>query len=319
MEDHECPGGEEAMKKLLPLLLLLFTASIITAAPNEDRQRANYLAFSSKLVVVAEVLRLEQAPGHKDAIGANVQDVRYKVVEVLKGETKALEFSVGFKIDFGVEFVEFKESRLSPQLFTPGKRHVLFLKIDPATQSLEKSRLDGKLERYLTPADHYGLIAADAEIVGHLRQSISGTLPEDQKRLQRLVEDAEIVVVTEIAEVQPSPNVWTGFLLSTQSVDYRVIEVLKGDLKYYELRIDFLLIQDDHFVDPFEPHLLSEVFKPGTRQVHFLKRREKGVYFENDRRRFEFFSSFDHLWSTPSDQDTLNYLRQFIFAGNALH
>jgi len=128
------------------------------------------------------------------------------------------------------------------------------------------------------------------------------------------------VVVAEVSEVRRSPNFWSGFIRSTQSVDYRVIEVLKGNLRYPELRVDFLLIQESPFVDPFEPHLLSEVFKPGTRQVHFLKRREKGVYFESERRRFEFFSNFDHLWSTQSDPNTLNYLRQFIFAqANAPH
>jgi len=300
------------MKKIL--LLLLVSASTINAAPPENRQRINYLAFSSKLVVVAEVLNVERAPGHKDESGVSVQDVSYKVVQVLKGETKAIEFSVGFTIEFGVPFVELRESRLSPGLFAPGKRHVLFLKSDPAIQSLEKRRLDGKLERYLTPADHYGMTAADEETVRHLQQFISGDLREDQKLLQRLARDAEIVVVAEIAEVRPSLNFWSGFVRSTQSVDYRVLEVLKGNLDYPELRLEFLLIQDSPFVDPVEPHLLSEVFKLGTRQVHFLKRRGKGVYFESDRRRFESFSNFDHLWSTPSDPNTLNYLRQFIFA-----
>lgn len=304
------------MKKLL--LLLLFSASTINAVANENRERINYLAFSSKLVVVAEVLRVGPAPG-QDASGANIQNVSYKVVRVLKGETKATEFSVGFRIEFGVEFVELKESRLSPQLFAPSKRHVLFLKSDPATQSLEKDRLDGKLERHLTTADHYGMTAADEETVRHLQQFISGTLSEDYEKLRRLAREAELVVFAEIAEVRPSLNFWTGAIRSIQSVDYRVIEVLKGNLKYDELRLEFLLLQGSPFVDPFEPHLLSEVFKPGTRQVHFLKRREKGVYFETEIRRFEFFSQFDHLWSTPSDQGTLNYLRQFNFARNARH
>jgi hypothetical protein len=314
VEDHECSGGEETMKKLLLLLVLLLTASIIMAAPNEDQQRVNYLAFSSKLVVVAEVLNVERAPGHEDKSGTNVQDVRYSVVEVLKAKTNATEFVVGFTIQFGGPFVELKNSRLSPELFAPGKRHVLFLKTDPATRPLTESRLDGKLERYMTPADHYGLAAADAETTSQLQQAIAGTLREDQKTLQQLARDAELVVVAEVSEVRGSPNVWTGFIRSTQSVDYRIIEVLKGNIRYPELRVEFLLFQESPFVDPFEPHLLPEVFKPGNRQVHFLKRREKGVYFESDRGKFESFSNFDHLWSTPSDPNTLNYLRQFIFA-----
>jgi len=300
------------MKKLL--LLLLLSASSINAAADENRQRINYLAFSSKLVVVAEVLHVERALGHADESGANVQNISYKVVRVLKGETKLSEFSVGFAIEFGVPFVELKKLRLSPQLFAPGKRHVLFLKSDPATRSLEKRRLDGKLERYLTPADHYGMTAADEDTIRQLQQFISGTLSEDHETLRRFARNAELVVVAEIAEVQPSLNFWSGFVRSTQSVDYRVIEVLKGNLKYYELRLEFLLFQDSPFVDPFEPHLLSEVFKAGTRQVHFLKRGEKAVYFESERRRFESFSNFDHLWSAPSDPNTLNFLRQFIFA-----
>jgi hypothetical protein len=296
------------MKKLL--LLLLFGASAVNAAAPESRQRINYLAVSSKLVVVAEVLNVEKAPGHEVVSGANVQDVRYRVVEVLKGETKVIEFSVGFTIEFGVPFVELKNSRLSSELFAPGRRHVLFLKTDPSTQSLEKSRLDGKPEKYITPAQHYGMMAADAETVIHLKQFISGNVHEDQKRLQRLAGDAEMVVVAEIAEVQPSLNFWSGFVRSTQSVDYRIIEVLKGNFRYPELRIEFLLIRESPFVDPFEPHLLPEVFKPGNRQVHFLRRRGNGVYFETDQRTFESFSNFDQLWSAPSDPNTLKYLRQ---------
>jgi hypothetical protein len=300
------------MKKLL--LLLLFSASIVNAAPPEGRDRINYLALSAKLVVEAEVLNVERAPGHEDESGANVQDVKYKVVKVFKGETSATEFVVGFRIEFGVPFVELKNSRLSPELFVQGRRHVLFLKSDPATQRLTESRLDDKLQRYMRPADHYGLAVADAETLSQLQQVTAGTLQEDQKALRQFARDAELVVVAEISEVRPSLNFWSGFVRSTQSVDYRAIEVLKGNLNHPELRLEFLLIQGSPFVDPFEPHLLSEVFKPGTRQVHFLKRREKGVYFESDRRKFESFSDFDHLWSTPSDPNTLNYLRQFIFA-----
>ena len=124
---------------------------------------------------------------------------------------------------------------------------MLFLKSDPATQRLTESRLDGKLERYITPADHYGLTAAGAETISQLRQVIAGTLREDQKTLRQLVEDAELVVVAEVSEVRRSPNFWSGFIRSTQSVDYRVIEVLKGNLRYPELRVDFLLIQESPF------------------------------------------------------------------------
>lgn len=299
------------MRKLL--LIFLLGASAIDAAAREDRQRENYLAYSARVVVVAEVLRVELAPGHEDESGANIQDIRYRVIEVLKGETRTIEFSVGFPIEFGIAFVDLKNSRLSPQMFAPGKRHVLFLKTDPATQPLEKSRLDGKLESYIAPENHYGLATADAETISHLKQFLSGDAREDHEMLQRFARDAELVVVAEIAEVQPSPNAWNGWMRSTQSVDYRVIEVLKGQLKYPELRVDFLLLQENPFVDPFEPHLLPEVFKPGHRQVHFLKRRDKGVYFERERGKFESFSSLDHLWSAPSDSNTLNYLRQLIF------
>ncbi len=232
------------------------------------------------------------------------------MAEVLKGETKATEFGVGFRIEFGVPFVELKASRLSPRIFEPGKRHLLFLKTDPATRPLEKSRLDGKLESRVTPDEHYGLTAADAETVGHLRQFISGASHEDEAMLRRFARDAEIVVVAEIAEVKPSPNSWSGFVTSAQGVDYRVIEVLKGNLKYPEIRVDFLLIQESPFVDPFAPHLLPEVFKPGTRQVHFLKRSEGGTYFERAGGRLESFSNLNHLWSVPAETDTLNYIRQ---------
>ena len=132
--------------------------------------------------------------------------------------------------------------------------------------------------------------------------------------MQQLARDAELVVVAEVSEVRDSPNFWSGFIRSTQSVDYRIIEVLKGKFRYPELRVEFLLIQESPFVDPFAPHLLPEVFKPGNRQVHFLRRRGNGVYFENDQRRFESFSNFDQLWSAPSDPNTLKYLRQLNLA-----
>lgn len=298
------------MKKLL--LILLLGTSVINASARADKERASYLAYSSRLVVVAEVLNIEPASGHEDMSGVKVQDVRYRVLEVLKGETNSKEFSVGFNIEFGVPFVELRELRLSPKVFALGKRHVLFLKSDPARLSLEKSRLDNKLERYITPDDHYGFTVADVETIKHLKQFISGTLREDQETLRRKVQEAELVVVAEIAEVQPSPNVWNGFMRSTQSVDYRVIEVLKGNLRYPELRVEFLIFQDSPFVNPFEPHLLPEVFMPGNRQVHFLKRRDGGTYYKRAGGRFEAFSNFDHLWSTPLTPEASNYIRQLI-------
>ena len=60
-------------------------------------------------------------------------------------------------------------------------------------------------------------------------------LQQDDLALVSLMKQAEIVVVAEVMEVHPSPGFWSGVFASAQHVRYRVVEVLKGDVKNNEI------------------------------------------------------------------------------------
>jgi hypothetical protein len=135
--------------------------------------------------------------------------------------------------------------------------------------------------------------------------------------LQRLALAADIIVVAEVKTVGKAPGFWSGFIVARQSVKYKTLTVLKGQLKATELDVWFVIDADNPFVEPLEPQVSTMLFQPGNRHVVFLRRNsgapgdEPG--FTADRR-FESVAPENHLWSLTADESTLNQLQQMISA-----
>jgi hypothetical protein len=98
---------------------------------------------------------------------------------------------------------------------------------------------------------------------------------QDDKALLGMMKEAEIVVVAEVAEVYPSPGFWSGTFASVQHVKYRVVEVLKGEVKKKEIDAGHYVVSNGLTADKENARLSPKIFSPGNRLILILSR-ERG-------------------------------------------
>jgi hypothetical protein len=98
--------------------------------------------------------------------------------------------------------------------------------------------------------------------------------PLDDKEIGRLTDNSEVVVVAEVAELEPADaqQPWSGLISSKQFVQYDVREVLKGEVSDAKIRVGFMLLQNSLTADENQPRLSPELFRKGNVHVLFLKR-----------------------------------------------
>lgn len=98
--------------------------------------------------------------------------------------------------------------------------------------------------------------------------------PLGDKELKRLAGRADIVVVAEVKEVEPTSELqpWSGLISSWQFVRYKVREVLKGEMSEGEVRVGFILVPGSLTADKSRPGLSPELFKPQNVHILFLER-----------------------------------------------
>ncbi|HEU0179875.1 MAG TPA: hypothetical protein VFV58_37050 [Blastocatellia bacterium] len=104
---------------------------------------------------------------------------------------------------------------------------------------------------------------------------------QDEKSLSLLMERAEVVVVAEVIELQPSPGFWSGQFASVQHVEYRVVEVLKGEVHKNRIDAGHYLVFNSRIADKDHAQLSPELFKKGNRLALLLSR-EKGFGCKKD-------------------------------------
>jgi hypothetical protein len=94
--------------------------------------------------------------------------------------------------------------------------------------------------------------------------------PLDDARIKRLTERAEVVVVAEVAEVEPTSvqQPWSGLVSSWQFVQYNVREVIKGEVPDGKIRVRFMLSEHSLTADESRPRLSPQLFQ--KRNVHLL-------------------------------------------------
>ena len=145
------------------LLLVLALASLRFMPPNCDEQRMQRLARSATLIVVAEILDVKPAVGAWSGYVATVQQVRYKVKEVLKGELTLDEIDVSHYVVKNSRTADTQRPRLSPKLFVKGNQLVLFLM--PGQQKISPSgpNVKGVGQTYLVPDENCGALPANDE------------------------------------------------------------------------------------------------------------------------------------------------------------
>ncbi len=91
-------------------------------------------AANADLILVVEVTRVGPSAGFWSGILAASQQVRFKLVKILKGTLNASEVQVEYYLVKNDELVDRKVPRLSPKLFKVGNQLIVFLRVDKERQ-----------------------------------------------------------------------------------------------------------------------------------------------------------------------------------------
>jgi hypothetical protein len=96
----------------------------------------------------------------------------------------------------------------------------------------------------------------------------------DDAKVQRLTERAEVVVVAEVAEVEPTSELqpWSGLISSRQYIQYDVREILKGEVPDGKIRVRFMLVRNNLTADESRPRLSPEPFQKWNVHILLLER-----------------------------------------------
>ncbi|MGH9874728.1 MAG: hypothetical protein ACRD9S_19920 [Pyrinomonadaceae bacterium] len=97
----------------------------------------------------------------------------------------------------------------------------------------------------------------------------------DEAPLQKLTRDAEVIVVAQVVEVQPTGlplEIWSGPVLSTQNVRFKVKGVLKGNINECDITVSFALAYKTNTADEKHARLSPQLFAEGKILLLFLKK-----------------------------------------------
>ena len=143
-------------------------------------------------------------------------------------------------------------------------------------------------------------------------------LERDEKILLNLVHKAEVVVVAEVLEVHPSPGFWSGVLASVQHVKYRIVEVLKGEVRRDEIDVGHYVVSSSLTADKEQARLSPQLFKQGNRLVLVLSRKKgHGCKLETPGPNLEAFCSpHENYGAVPADTKLVDKIRNGFKRGS---
>lgn len=147
-----------------------------------------------------------------------------------------------------------------------------------------------------------------------LSAGVVAGMPQDRRpNLERLARGSDLVLVARVESVAKSPGFWSGFISSIQVVNYKVVEVLKGEQDKRVFSVGFIIDPGNPYVDPKEPHVSASLFQPGHRQVLFLKRApaepDSGPAPAKSYA-YEYLVPHDNVYLVPASGETLDTLRR---------
>jgi hypothetical protein len=101
---------------------------LLSATFTQDGTDFSLLASRTPVIAVGKIIDIGEPPATWSTGGfVFAQQVKYKVVAVLKGENIAQEVTVSHYIFKGSPSCDKNRPRLSPDIFTLGSEHILFL------------------------------------------------------------------------------------------------------------------------------------------------------------------------------------------------
>lgn len=224
------------MRALLAVLLLA------TAEPGWMKE-----AMWAEVLVVAEAVEVHPAKG-------GLQYVRYRRDRTLLGEMPSEQLEVGHPSDHKIK---------------PGSRLILNLDPDETVGPKSPWATEGVPTLFARQAP----VPATEENVAQIDDALLGNLFAGTAPYARQVKVTPIVAIAEVLEVGPRPGLWMGSIIpSTQEVQYKVTEVLKGKLEAGKIEVGYFMIGGMRTTDTPDgkPGLTPSIFKPGNRLILLL-------------------------------------------------
>lgn len=147
----------------------LLGAMFVGGAPYAARVR------KTPIVAIAEVLELGPRPGlWMGSIVPSTQEVRYKVIEVLKGDLQAETIEVGYFMFGGTRTTDTPDGNpgLTPSLFKPGNRLILLLTEGKCVENMTGPGPESGLPVFCAGDVQFGAVPADAEYLAKARNAL---------------------------------------------------------------------------------------------------------------------------------------------------
>lgn len=121
--------------KIITVILFLFALSI-SVFSQSDKRKWQKVTQGADIIVVAEVKEVKVAPGFWSGHMSAIQNVRYRVVKVLKGKIAFDKLELEYYVAKNSPLVDANMPRLSPKIFKTGNQLVLFLKANSISSQM---------------------------------------------------------------------------------------------------------------------------------------------------------------------------------------
>lgn len=94
----------------------------------------------------------------------------------------------------------------------------------------------------------------------------------DDNRLVEVVKESPVIAIVKITKIEASPRIWSkGNYFSSQKVEYRIIEILKGDIKSGRIIVDHFISKGLPNLIPDEPELSPKIFREKNTLIIFIE------------------------------------------------
>lgn len=152
---------------------IILIIAVLMFSPTIDEKALMAVVHENDVVIIGEVIetRSDQFSAFWSGTIPSIEHVRYKVIEVLKGEVKSSEIDAGHFVVFKSRTADKTEPRLSPILFKRGNRILLSLTREDRLGCQAKD-VPGNVEALCSTNENYGAVEADSNLVRRVRKSL---------------------------------------------------------------------------------------------------------------------------------------------------
>lgn len=88
--------------------------------------------------------------------------------------------------------------------------------------------------------------------------------------LDALIKQSSVILIGEVEEIGPSPGFWSGYVQFSQTVKYKKVNVLKGEISNQGFVVHHLIYTGSPVVQENQPKLKKDFFVKGKKLILFV-------------------------------------------------